>query len=274
MPELPEVETVRRTLEQLVIGKQIEHVSVNLPRIIRQPEMKTFQQQLSGTTISAIERRGKFLKLICKPWVLISHLRMEGKYRLNHADDPLDKHTHVIFHFVDGTELRYLDVRQFGTMDLLSYGTENEQPPLNKLGLEPLSEQFTVSWLQQKLAQKKAKIKPLLLNQELLVGLGNIYVDESLYRAGIHPERTANSLTAEEITRLHKQIVEVLSTAIEAGGSSVRSYVNGEGEMGRFQLQIQVYGKKNEPCLHCSNLIERIVVAGRGTHICPTCQRL
>lgn len=273
MPELPEVETVRRTLNQLVIGKRIQDVTIHLPRIIRQPQVNEFQKQLTGKSINAIERRGKFLKLVCEPYVLISHLRMEGKYRLHHKDEPLEKHTHVIFHFTDGTELRYLDVRQFGTMDLLHYGTENDQPPLNKLGIEPMSEEFTAAWLQKKLQKRKTKIKSLLLNQELLVGLGNIYVDESLFRAGIHPERRADSLTKDEIASLYIQIRQVLSQAIEAGGSSIRSYLNGEGEMGRFQLQIQIYGKKNEPCLRCGHLIERIIVAGRGTHLCTTCQQ-
>lgn len=273
MPELPEVETIRRNLTKWVIGKQIDQVIVHLPRIIRQPSIELFQNHLQGTTIHRVDRRGKFLKFICEPWILISHLRMEGKYRMALKDEPLEKHTHVIFSFTDGTELRYLDVRQFGTMDLLPLGVEDQNPPLCHLGVEPLSESFTLEWLKERIVKRKTKIKSLLLNQEWIVGLGNIYVDEILFRAGIHPERIACSLTQDQIEMLYSQIREVLTKAIEAGGSSVRTYVNGEGEKGQFQMQIQVYGKKDQACVRCGNLIKRIVVAGRGTHLCETCQQ-
>ncbi|MBA4496464.1 DNA-formamidopyrimidine glycosylase [Paenactinomyces guangxiensis] len=274
MPELPEVETVRRTLKKLIVGKTIENVTVNLPRIIRRPDdVEQFRHELIGTTISDVRRRGKFLKIICGPWVLVSHLRMEGKYRVVEQSEPLEKHTHVIFHFTDQTELRYRDVRQFGTMHLFPLGEEEMHPPLAKLGPEPLSDAFTLDWFQETVVKKKSKIKAVLLNQEYLVGLGNIYVDESLFAAGIHPERAASSLTAEEIEKLYYSIKKTLSEAVEAGGSSVRSYLNGQGEMGMFQLQIQVYGRKNEPCLRCGTPIQRLVVAGRGTHICRRCQQ-
>lgn len=267
------METIRRNLTHWVIGKQIDQVTVHLPRIIRQPSIDMFQNHLQGTTIQRVDRRGKFLKLICEPWVLISHLRMEGKYRMARQGEPLEKHTHVIFSFTDGTELRYLDVRQFGTMDLLPLGTEDQHPPLSKLGVEPLSEAFTLGWLKEGMAKRKTKIKSLLLNQEWIVGLGNIYVDEVLFRAGIHPERMACSLTPDQMERLYGQIREVLTKAIQLGGSSVRTYVNGEGKQGQFQTQIQIYGKKDQPCVQCGNLIKRIVVAGRGTHLCDTCQQ-
>lgn len=275
MPELPEVETVRKTLEKLVVGKTIEKVTVSLPRIIQKPfTPDEFCKALAGKTIEKIGRRGKFLKIYLPPYVLVSHLRMEGKYRVTSSEEPVAKHTHVIFHFTDHTELRYHDVRQFGTMHLWKEGEEEKEKPLSKLGPEPLSNQFTVKWLQENLKKRKTKIKPLLLNQEFLVGLGNIYVDESLFRAKIHPERTANSLTDKEVEVLYQSIRKTLREAIEAGGSSVRSYRNGEGEMGYFQLQIQVYGRKEEPCIICGTPISRIVVGGRGTHFCKQCQVL
>ncbi len=273
MPELPEVETVKRTLEKLVVGKMIEDVTVSLPRIIRRPDdIQVFANQLSGTTITAVERRGKFLKLFAPPYVLVSHLRMEGKYRVVDGIEPVEKHTHVIFHFTDGTELRYRDVRQFGTMDLFLIGEELKMPPLKTLGPEPLSTVFSLTWFTEALVKKSTKLKPLLLNQNFLVGLGNIYVDEALHRAKLHPERPANTLQQEERERLYHAIRDTLQTAIDAGGSSVRSYVNGQGEMGYFQLQIQVYGRKDEPCNTCGAPIERFVVGGRGTHICKVCQ--
>ncbi|SDZ12647.1 DNA-formamidopyrimidine glycosylase [Thermoactinomyces sp. DSM 45892] len=275
MPELPEVETVRKTLEQLVVGKTIQDVSVHLPRIIQRPDdIDIFSRELQGSTITGIGRRGKFLKIFCDPWVIVSHLRMEGKYRVADQGVDLEKHTHVIFHFTDGTELRYKDVRQFGTMHLFPKGEEEGHLPLKKLGPEPLDpDQYRLDWFESVIRRRKTKIKPLLLNQEVLVGLGNIYVDEALHSAKIHPERSANELTHEEIHLLYHSISETLSKAVEAGGSSVRSYVNGQGEMGMFQLQIQVYGRKNEPCYTCGSPIERLVVGGRGTHICPQCQK-
>lgn len=274
MPELPEVETVKRTLEKLIVGKTIKQVIVSLPRIIRRPDdIVLFCQQLAGTTITAMERRGKFLKFFASPYVLVSHLRMEGKYRVTDSTDPVEKHTHVIFQFSDGTDLRYRDVRQFGTMDLFLMGEEEKHLPLKALGPEPFSTDFSLDWFTTQLAKKSTKLKSLLLNQNFLVGLGNIYVDEALHRAKLHPERVASSLNLTESERLYHAIRETLQTAIDAGGSSVRSYVNGQGEMGYFQLQIQVYGRKNEPCYTCGNPIKRIIVAGRGTHICNTCQR-
>ncbi|MCK9905868.1 DNA-formamidopyrimidine glycosylase, partial [Frankia sp. Cpl3] len=174
--------------------------------------------------------------------VLVSHLRMEGRYGLYGSSDPVEKHTHVIFHFTDGTELRYRDVRQFGTMDLFPLGTEQITGPLAKLGVEPLEESFTAVVFRNMLKGRTTKIKPLLLNQEFLVGLGNIYVDKALFRAGIHPERPAGKLTGKQVTKLHESIVATLSEAVEQGGSSIKSYVNGQGEMGMFQQSLLVYG--------------------------------
>src|SRR5690606_17296410 len=206
--------------------------------------------------------------------VLVSHLRMEGRYGVYVDDEPVEKHTHVIFDFTDGTQLRYKDVRQFGTMHLFKEGEELLELPLRKLGVEPLSDQFTFELLRSKLEKRTSKIKPLLLNQELIVGLGNIYVDEALFTAKIHPERTPDTLTTQEWKRLHQAIVDTLSRAVEAGGSSIKSYVNGQGEMGMFQQQLLAYGRVNEPCSSCGTSIEKFVVGGRGTHICPKCQRM
>ncbi|GIQ64668.1 formamidopyrimidine-DNA glycosylase [Paenibacillus cisolokensis] len=273
MPELPEVETVRRTLNQLVAGKRIESVTVSLPRIIQRPaEPEAFAAALAGRTIETVERSGKFLRIVLDGLVLVSHLRMEGRYGVYAQDEPVEKHTHVIFHFDDGTELRYKDVRQFGTMHLFAPGEELKQPPLSRLGLEPLSDSFTPDALRKMLAHRPTKIKPLLLNQTYVAGLGNIYVDEALFQAGIHPERSADSLKAAEWRRLYESIRATLERAVEAGGSSIKSYVNGQGEMGMFQHQLLVYGRKGEPCSRCGGPITKTVVGGRGTHICLRCQ--
>ncbi|MBD2863830.1 DNA-formamidopyrimidine glycosylase [Paenibacillus oceani] len=275
MPELPEVETVRRTLEQLVAGKTIRSVAVHLPRIIQRPDDKAvFCAMLEGRTIQTVERRGKFLRILLDGLVLVSHLRMEGRYGVYKAGEAVGKHTHVVFHFTDETELRYKDVRQFGTMHLFKPGEDLSQPPLNKLGIEPLDESFSYASFRDTVAGKGTKIKPLLLNQEYVVGLGNIYVDEALHKARIHPERPAESLTKTELQALHAAIVSTLLEAVEAGGSSIKSYVNGQGEMGMFQQQLAAYGRKDEPCPHCGEAIVKTVLAGRGTHFCPSCQVL
>ncbi|MDF2648166.1 MAG: mutM [Paenibacillus sp.] len=275
MPELPEVETVRRTLNNLIIGKTIEQVRVRLPRIIQKPDdIHMFEVLLQGQTVETIERRGKFLRFILTDYVMVSHLRMEGRYGLYAGEDPLELHTHVLFRFTDGSELRYKDVRQFGTMHLFPKGEDLTQPPLHKLGLEPLDEGFTFEAFRDRIAHRSTKIKPLLLNQEYIVGIGNIYVDESLFLAGIHPEREASSLSKKELVLLHSAIIRTLRESVEVGGSSIKSYVNGQGEIGLFQHQLNIYGRQSEPCKTCGSEIYKTVVGGRGTHICPTCQPL
>jgi len=273
MPELPEVETVRRTLQQLIVGKRIERVTVRLARIIQYPEPEPFCHALVGQTFREVGRRGKFLRFHLDNLALISHLRMEGRYGLYASTEEMEAHTHVIFHFDDNTELRYKDVRQFGTMHLYPLGSELDRPPLIKLGIEPLDPNFSFAVFQRLIMNRSTKIKPWLLNQEYIVGIGNIYVDESLFRARIHPERTADSLSRIELRRLYRAIVDILSQAVEAGGSSIKSYVNGQGEMGMFQQQLLIYGRKQEPCVKCGYPIEKMVVAGRGTHYCARCQK-
>lgn len=274
MPELPEVETVRRTLSSLITGKTIRQVTATLPRILQRPDdPEAFAAMLEGHTILGVERRGKFLRIVLDGLVLVSHLRMEGRYGLYRDDEPVEKHTHVIFHFTDGTALRYKDVRQFGTMHLFAPGEEFRSAPLKKLGLEPLDESFTLEAFKRALGKRSTKIKPLLLNQEVIVGLGNIYVDEALHLARIHPEREADTLTGPEKSRLYEAIRATLGSAVEAGGSSVKSYVNGQGEMGMFQHQLRAYGRTGEPCVSCGTPIVKSVVGGRGTHVCPKCQK-
>lgn len=275
MPELPEVETVKRTLKRLIVGKTVEDVDVFLPKIVKEPpDANLFAERLRGRKVTGLGRRGKFLKIFFDPWVLVSHMRMEGRYRLLPREESLEKHTHVVFRFTDGTDLRYRDVRQFGTMHLFRRGEEERHPPLNRLGPEPLSEEFTLEQFRERLSGRTTtRLKALLLNQEFLSGLGNIYVDEALFEAGLHPERPVPSLSDEESERLFRSIRSTLEKAVEAGGSTVRSYVDGNGDMGMFQLQIQVYGRRGEPCPRCGEPIRRLVVAGRGTHLCTKCQK-
>ncbi|WP_338451400.1 DNA-formamidopyrimidine glycosylase [Niallia oryzisoli] len=274
MPELPEVETIRRTLLQLIIGKKIQSISIFWPKIIKLPlEVEQFSDALIGQTMQDIGRRGKFLVFYTEIYALVSHLRMEGRYTLTQSEEPVDKHTHVIFHFTDGTELRYRDVRKFGTMHLFRKGDEFNSLPLSQLGPEPLDDTFDLKEFKNKLESKKRNIKSVLLDQTVLVGLGNIYVDEALFKARIHPERMAQSLTNEEINVLYDSIVETLSEAVKKGGSTVRTYVNSQGEMGMFQLEHNVYGRKGEACKVCGAELIKTVVGGRGTVFCPNCQK-
>ncbi|MFC0187909.1 DNA-formamidopyrimidine glycosylase [Fictibacillus aquaticus] len=273
MPELPEVENVKNTLSRLIIGKTIKQVEIRWENIIKLPEPEEFITRLKGQTVERIERRGKFLKIICSEDTIVSHLRMEGRYGLFQKEEPADKHTHVFFEFEDGTELRYRDVRKFGTMHLFPKGTEDQFLPLSKLGAEPLSEEFTPKLMKQSFQKTNRSIKAVLLDQQYITGLGNIYVDEALHRAGIHPETPASKLSLHRLKKLHHYIVAILSEAVEKGGSTIRSYVNSVGEQGSFQLTLYVYGRAGQSCRSCGREIVRTVVAGRGTHICQACQK-
>ncbi len=272
MPELPEVENVRRSLEALVVGKVIQSVQVRLPRIIRQPEdPRLFEVMLAGQTIDSIGRRGKYLIFSMPPLTMISHLRMEGQYRLADQGDPEVPHTHVIFQFTDGTELRYRDVRQFGTMDL-AFNPSEFPAGLKSLGPEPFDDALDGRELYRRLHSHKAPIKAVLLQQTCIAGLGNIYVDEALFLSGIHPERSASQLTKRQCDKLLIDIRDVLTRAILAGGSSIKTYVNGYGRHGGFQMALNVYGREGQACNHCGQEIVKLRVAGRGTHVCLHCQ--
>lgn len=272
MPELPEVETVRRGLSELVIGQMVEDVQIRLPRIIRYPSLDEFRERVRGRRISRIDRRGKYLLFHLDPYTMVSHLRMEGQYRVVPKDEPEATHTHVIFQLSDGTEIRYRDVRQFGTMDLL-LPDEPRPSGLLTLGPEPFDPALTSTQFYDRLHRRHAPVKSVLLDQTCIAGLGNIYVDEALFLAGIHPLTKADRIGLKRCKPLLDAIRDVLGRAIEAGGSSIRTYVNGYGRHGGFQMQLNVYARTGEPCRVCGHPIEKIRLGGRGTHYCPICQR-
>lgn len=275
MPELPEVETVRQGLLKLVKGSKITGVDVYWERIIAgEIHSEDFIFQLIGNRLLDVGRRGKYLIFYFDHWNMVSHLRMEGKYEVTDTIEPLKKHTHVVFHLSDGRDLRYLDVRKFGKMILVPKGEEFNVAGLKTIGPEPIPETFDLALFKRTLKQKSRAIKPLLLDQKVVAGLGNIYVDESLFKAKIHPLRPANSLKSKEVEQLHKAIIDVLEQAVLAGGTTIRSYKNALGEAGNFQVELHVYAKTNEPCVYCGTPIQKIKVAQRGTHICTNCQKL
>lgn len=273
MPELPEVETVRRTLEPLVVGKTIRHIDVFFDKMIRTHSVIDFQHQIEDTTIQGIGRYGKHLLFDLGDYILISHLRMEGKYFIKELDEPKDKHEHVIFYFTDGLTLRYHDTRKFGTFDLYHKTEMNQQNPLSNLGPEPYSKDLTVAYLHSKLAHKTIAIKPALLDQTIICGLGNIYVDEVLFWSKIHPETPCNQLRKVDIERIIKASKQVIDKAIDLGGSTIRSYTASLGVTGRFQNELMVHTKEHEACQVCNTTINKIKVGGRGTYYCPSCQK-
>ena len=272
MPEMPEVETVRRTLLPLIKGKTIKEVTVWYPKIIT-GDAKEFARQLTGKKIENIDRYAKYLLIrLSDNLTIVSHLRMEGKYRLVKINTKKDKHDHVQIVFKDNSALRYNDVRKFGRMQLIKTGTEREKTGIGKLGVEPNSAAFTVSYLQNGLARKKKNIKNTLLDQSIVAGLGNIYVDEVLWETKIHPLSQANTIPAEKIVQLHDNINSLIELAIAERGTTIHTYLDANGKTGGFQRMLQVYGHKGEPCVRCGTPLEKIKVNGRGTTFCPKCQ--
>ena len=272
MPELPEVETVRRGLEKLILGKKILNIEIRYPKMIK-TDLNQFQKELPGQVIQSMGRRGKYLLFNLRDKVLISHLRMEGKYFYYPDEIPERKHAHILVHFEDGTTLVYEDVRKFGTMELLAPELLDSYFISKKLGPEPTDQDFDLGRFKLALKKSKKPIKSHLLDQTLVAGLGNIYVDEVLWRAKVHPSRHSNSLTAQEARKAHDETIKVLGQAVEKGGSTIRSYTNAFGEDGTMQEFHQVYDKAGQACSRCGSTIEKIQLGGRGTYFCPKCQR-
>lgn len=267
MPELPEVETIVRAL-QVNVGARIENIEIRREDILRLQEYKL--EELYGQTIKNICRRGKFLIFeLGYNLNLIFHLGMSGRfYMLTAVQEPVEKHIHVIIHLDNNINLIYQDTRRFGGVWLIRDG----QHFFRHMGVEPLSSDFTAAYLEDILKQRKAPIKNLLLNQHLISGIGNIYADESLFAAGIHPNRSGGSLSRQEIKKLHRSIRKVLRQGIELRGTTFRDYRDAFNENGDFQDYLKVYGRHNQPCLQCGTPIQRIRLAGRSTHFCVNCQ--
>ena len=272
MPELPEVETVRRGLEKLILGKKISNIDIRYPKMIK-TDLEEFQKEMPGQVIQSMGRRGKYLLFYLSDKVLISHLRMEGKYFYYPDQVPERKHAHVLIHFKDGGTLVYEDVRKFGTMELLAPELLEAYFISKQLGPEPTEQDFDLGRFKLALKRSKKPIKSHLLDQTLVVGLGNIYVDEVLWRAKVHPARISQSLTAQEARKVHDETIKVLGQAVEKGGSTIRTYTNAFGEDGTMQEFHQVYDKTGQACSRCGSIIEKIQLGGRGTHFCPECQR-
>ncbi|HEV7217122.1 MAG TPA: DNA-formamidopyrimidine glycosylase [Chloroflexota bacterium] len=274
MPELPEVETTRRTLAPHLIGRAFTGVLLEWPKAIAYPDPATFAQRLSGRRIVDLERRGKHLILVLDDGSrLVVHLRMTGSLQLAAPTAAPTRFTRNTLLLDDGTELRFVDLRKFGQLWLVG-PDEPEQLPFSRTGPEPLDPDFTGQALADLLCHRHGKLKATLLDQHVLAGLGNIYVDEALFEAGLHPERSVDSLTDDDIARLHGAIVAVLRRGIHNQGTSYRDFVGPFGEPGSNQEDLRVWRRGGQACPRCGTPIQKLRVAGRGTHLCPSCQRV
>ena len=272
MPELPEVETVARGLRASLEGRTITGVTVRWPRTIARPTPDEFQALVKGRRVVSVGRRGKYVVLSLDHGCLLIHLKMSGRLYVVPAGQAADKHEHTVFDLDGGLQLRFRDVRKFGRV----YLVDRVEQVTGGLGPEPLADDLTLAEFRRHLARRSGRLKSLLLNQAFLAGLGNIYADVALFHAGLHPLRTARSLTPAEQSRLYEAIRTVLRQAIAGRGTTLGDggYVDALGEAGDYQEQIAVYGRAGRPCVRCQATIERIVVGGRSTHFCPHCQSL
>lgn len=275
MPELPEVETIVQELSRSgVIGKKIVHAEVFWPRSLHDEDVKSFCDKICNQTIKEISRKGKFIVFSLSDNILLVHLRMTGKFTIfDHAGHPV-KHTRIQLILSNGKMLCYEDQRKFGKWMLV----DKSENFLEHLGLEPLSEKYTLKAFENLIENRSSQLKPFLLNQHYIAGLGNIYVDEALWEAKIHPQRPLDSLSKDEIALLYRVIPKVLKKGIANQGTTLGSsranYFSVSGRRGTNQHQLNVFRREGQPCPRCKTLITKIRVAQRGTHICPNCQRI
>ena len=273
MPELPEVETVRQGLKKLLLGRIIKRVCVYYDGIIEYPSVLEFTSNIENQKINDIDRFGKWLIFVLDDYYLLSHLRMEGKYFIKDASDELNKHEHVVFKLDNDSELRYMDVRKFGKMHLIPKDKIKDIGPLIDLGLEPWDKKLDISYLRDKYKNKKLPIKSVLLDQSIIVGIGNIYADEILFLAKINPYMRAMDLSDNDLFNIIKYTKEILEKAIREGGTTIRSYSSVNGVHGLFQQELNVHSREGEQCPSCGNKIVKVKIGGRGTYYCEKCQK-
>ncbi len=272
MPELAEVETVRNTLKKRILHKKIVDVKIIYGNII-QNDLEEFKKALINNEFKDIKRVGKWLLFELNDYYLLSHLRMEGKYFIKNREEEVLKHEHVIITFADHTDLRYHDTRKFGRMKIVKKEDLKNTKEISKQGKEPLDPSLTSSYLQTKFKNKKGPIKTILLDQEIISGLGNIYANEVLFASKINPLKCANTLTKEECERIIMTANKIIKKAIEMGGTTIRSYTSSLGVTGHYQDYLCVHKKEGDPCPICGCLIEKIKIGGRSTYFCPNCQK-
>lgn len=275
MPELPEVETVRRTLEYQLGNPVIEDVKIYYKGLIANMSPEEFRMHLLGKKIVKYDRIGKYLLFDVEDYILVSHLRMEGKYYVEEKGSYYDaKHTHACICFRDGIELRYHDTRKFGRMYLYKKDKDvMQQRAFAHVGYDVFDERVTSTYLYQKLHSRAIVLKQALLDQSVMAGVGNIYADEICFSLGMHPETKIHHLRKKDFEALLFETRRILRGAIKAGGTTIRSYTSSLGVDGRFQLQLRVHAKENQECPICHSAILKKTVATRGTYYCPKCQK-
>ncbi len=273
MPELPEVETIRRVIEPQIRGLAIEQAAVSRPEVIAHPGADEFCRRLTGQVFESVARRGKFLVMQLESGDrMIIHLRMTGCLLATPAACPAEKHTHIIIRLNDGRELRFSDTRRFGRFWLLQKGEADTYSGMEKLGREPLAPDFTADYLSDCLGKRRKTIKECLMDQSVIAGIGNIYSDEILFAAGIYPARPANTLTGAEWERLAGVIPERLSFFIRKNEITPEEYLETKGKDYRNTPFLKVYGHEGEPCPVCKTALSRMVIGGRSSTYCPHCQ--
>lgn len=276
MPELPEVETVIKGLRPLVRDRIITGVEIREDNMVAYPEndISTFKENLIGSKIETVNRRGKYIIFVLdSDQNMIIHLRMTGKLLVKEVEEFRDKHTHVIFKLNDGQEIRFNNVRKFGRIYLIDKDHPEQAGSLAELGPEPLSSKLSLADFKKLFKNRRAIIKSLLLNQHFIAGIGNIYADEILFRAGIKPDRKADTLNSEEKEKIYHSMREILKKGIIYGGTSFSDYVNAFGEKGSFQEELRVHQRQGKKCPSCESKVKKIKIAGRSTYFCPQCQK-
>ena len=272
MPEIAEVRTVRRVLKDRLVGRTIKDISYRYDGIIKS-DKKEFKDILIGKTITDVDNLGKWIFIKLDDYTILSHLRMEGKYYIKPSDEEYEKHEHIIFNLDDGYDLRYKDVRKFGVMILVKIKDIYNTEEISKLGIEPDSKDLTKEYIYDKVHKSNKPIKELLLDQSIINGFGNIYVDEVLFASHILPTRLGNTITLDECNCIKEEGSRIIKKATECGGTTIRSYTSSLGVEGTYQQYLKVHTKVNQKCPVCGNTIKKIRVCGRGTYLCDNCQK-
>jgi formamidopyrimidine-DNA glycosylase len=273
MPELPEVETVRRALDRELSGRRIDAVRGRSIAMRRYLDVEHLSSVLPGRRLVTPRRRGKYLLIDVEPaGTLLNHLGMSGRLTITDAAAPVLPHTHITLQLDDGRELRFVDPRRFGLLVWLEPGEESSDPSLAALGIEPLDPGLEER-LPRLLKARRAPLKSLLLDQHLVAGVGNIYAAEALWRAGVRPSRAGHLTSLDRLTALTREVRSVLAEAVGQGGTTIRDYATPDGDFGYFAVQLAVYGRQGQPCVRCETTLRSDVIGGRTTAWCPACQR-
>ena len=274
MPELPEVETIKRIVCPQLAGRTIETTEVRNAQVIAYPKSTCFSKAMSGQIISNMSRRGKFLTIQLENGDRLSlHLRMTGQLTVVPESEPIEKHTHLIFHLSGGSQLRYIDTRRFGRFWLLRKGEADTVTGQNKLGLEPTDPAITGEYLKTLLGKTKKTVKEMLLDQAVIAGIGNIYSDEILFAAKIYPGTACRILNEYDWDKLAKKIPEIIIWGIESNNMTPDEYLRGKGKEYRNISQLRIYGRAGKPCVRCGTIIDKVTICGRTSCYCPSCQK-